>query len=269
MLGITKTAPPWKWAAFGKHSLVGDYFYFGPEDPLFKAFSGWVDNGFKRIAGSRKNTTNPYSWRFCGKGTTSDALLCGIGKDSFDCHGRPYPFFIIGTGSLSGHHRRWDLLPFAFESIWSQMEYLCGKRYLDFSQLEADVQRLPTPENRWSAFETDRKNRWEAWCSQTPPNQEKIKSALRLHSGSPQCMMPLIEDNSSDITSTIGLWFSLLKAEEKTMFGTAFFGGNLSETCMAVFKRPLDSDDFVKLWSVNAGNRTDRGRRSNCQRSEV
>ena len=254
MLGITKTAPSWKWAAFGKHPLVGDYFFAGQDDPLFQAFSGWIEAGYKKIGPSRKNATDLYSWRFCGKGLTSDTLLCGIGRDSFDCHGRPYPLFIMGSGPLEGYPRCWDLLPFAFETLWSQMEYLCGKRYMDFSQLEADTQRLPTPENRWSTFEADRKNRWDAWCPQTPPNQEKIKKALRPHAGKPQFLISLIESESPDVTSTIGLWFSLLKSEEKTMFGTAFFGGNLSKTCLAVFRRPLDAADFAQLWSVGAGN---------------
>lgn len=252
MLGITRTLPSWKWAAFGKHPLVGDYFFAGPDDPLFQAFSGWIDNGYKKIGVSRKNATDLYSWRFYGKGLTSDTLLCGIGRDSFDCHGRPYPFFIMGLGSLPGYPRYWDLLPFAFETLWSQMEYLCSKRYMDFSQLEADAQRLPTPENKWAEFEADRKKRWDTWSFQTPPNQENIRQALRRHAGTPQFLIPLIESDSPDVTSTIGLWFSLLKAEEKTMFGTAFFGGNVSKPCLAVFRRPLDTEDFVRLWSDNA-----------------
>jgi type VI secretion system protein VasJ len=254
MLGLTKNTPQWKWAAFGKHPLAGDYFFAGPDDPLFDAFSGWIDNGFKKIAASRKNATDLYSWRFCGKGLTSDTLLCGVGRDSFDCHGRPYPFFIMGIGSLAGYPRCWDLLPFAFENLWSQMEYLCSKRYMDFSQLEADAQRLPTPENKWPAFEADRKKRWDTWCLQNPPNQENLKKALRQHAATPQFLIPLIENEFPDVTSTIGLCFSLLKVEEKTMFGTAFFGGNLSETCLAVFRRPLGSDDFVKLWSMTPEN---------------
>ncbi len=249
MLGITKTAPSWKWAAFGKHPLAGDYFFAGPEEPLFQAFSGWIDNGYKKIGASRKNATDLISWRFCGKALTSDTLLCGIGRDSFDCHGRPYPFFIVGAGTLPGYSRCWDLLPFAFENLWSQMEYLCNKRYMDFSQLEADSQNLPTPENRWKKFEADRGNRWDTWCSQAPPNQEDIRKALRLHAGSPQFLIPLIEDAAPDVTSTMGLWLSLLKAEEKSVFGTAFFGGNVSKPCLAVFRRPLGTEDFVRLWS--------------------
>ena len=226
--------------------------FYRPDDPLFAAFSGWIDNGYKKIAASRKNATDLYSWRFCGKGLTSETLLCGVGRDSFDCHGRPYPFFVMGLGPLAGYPRCWDLLPFAFENLWSHMEYLCSKRYMEFSQLEADAQRLPTPDNSWTTFETDRKNRWETWCSQTPPNQEKIRKSLRQHTGTSQFLIPLIENESPDVTSTLGLWFSLLKAEEKAIFGTAFFGGNLSESCLAVFRRPLDTGDFVRLWSYIA-----------------
>jgi len=97
----------------------------------------------------------------------------------------------MGAGPLAGYPRCWDMLPLAFENLWSQMEYLCSKRYIDFSQLEADSQRLPTPENSWSAFEADRKKRWDAWCSQNPPDQEKIREALRRHAGSAQFLIPL------------------------------------------------------------------------------
>ena len=160
--------------------------------------------------------------------------------------GRPYPLYVMGAGPLTGYPKRWDLLPFAFENLWSQMEYLCNKRYIDFSQLEADVQRLPTPENRWPMFEADRKNRWDSWCSQTPPDHEKIRKVLRRHTGTPQFLVPLIEDTSPDTVSTMGLWLSILKTEEKAMFGTAFFGGNVSKPCLAVFRRPLGTEDFVQ-----------------------
>ena len=252
MLGIIKTASSWKWAAFGKHPLAGDYFFSGPDDSLFRAFSAWINNGYKRIGASRKNAKDLYSWRFCGKGLTSDTLLCGIGRDSYDCHGRPYPLYIMGAGPLSGYPKHWDLLPFAFENLWSQMEYLCNKRYIDFAQLEADVQRLPTPENRWPMFEADRKNRWDLWCSQTPPDDAKIRKVLQSHTGTPQFLIPLIEDTSPDTVSTMGLWLSILKKEEKAMFGTAFFGGNVSKPCLAVFRRPLGTEDFVQLWSDTA-----------------
>lgn len=252
MLGLTKIASPWEWAAFGKHPVAGDYFFAGPDAPLFRAFSAWVDNGYKKIGASRKNATDLCSWRFCGKGLRSNTVLCGIGRDCFDAHGRPFPLFVMGTGPLTGFPHNWELLPFAFETLWSQMEYLCSKRYIDFSELEVDAQRLPTPENRWSAFEADRKSRWDTWESHTPPDQEKIRKALRLHVKASQFQIPLIENESPDITSIIGLWFSLLKAEEKTMFGTAFFGGNLSGTCLSIFKRPLGTEDFVQLWSYHS-----------------
>lgn len=251
MLGITKTASPWKWVAFGKHPLAGDYFYAGHDDPLFQAFSGWVDTGFRKIGQRMENATGFHSWRFCGKSPAQDILLCGFGRDSFDHLGRPYPLFIMGAGPLPGYLHSWDLLPFVLETLWSRMEYMGSKRYIDFSQLEADVQRLPAPENNWKILEEDRKKRWDAWCRQSPPDQEKIRKALQAHTGTTQCLIPFVEDVFPDVTSTIGLWFSFLKTEEPSMFGTAFFGGNLPDNYLAVFRRPLCTDDFISLWFVN------------------
>ncbi len=194
MLGITKTAPPWKWAAFRETFTGGRLLLFRSGRP---ALQGLLGMGRQRLQENCRLQKKIQPIHIPGASAARDrhpTPCCAASeKTVLTATGVPTPFLSSARDRFRVTHRRWDLLPFAFENIWSQMEYLCGKRYLDFSQLEADVQRLPTPENRWSAFETDRKNRWEAWCSQTPPNQEKIKSALRLHSGSPQCMMPLIE----------------------------------------------------------------------------
>lgn len=250
MLGITKTASPWRWAAFGKHPLAGDYFFAGHEDPLFQAFSGWVDAGFQKTGPRKRNGADFHAWRFCGKSPARDILLCGFGRDSFDRLGRPYPLFIMGAGPLPGYFRCWDLLPFVLEALWGRMEYMAGKRYIDFSRLEADVHRLPAPEHNWKVLEGDRKKRWDAWCRRQPPDREKIRKALRSHAGTTHCLIPFVEDVFPDVTSTIGLWFSVMKAEEPSMFGTAFFGGDLSGNYLAVFRRPLCPDDFIRLWSV-------------------
>ena len=105
MLGSLKSAPAWKWAAFGKHPVAGDYFNAGPDDPFFQAFSGWVENGYRQVCSGRKNSTDLYSWRFWAKGHQKDSLMCGVGRDSFDTIGRPYPLVVMGAGILPDWQR--------------------------------------------------------------------------------------------------------------------------------------------------------------------
>ena len=111
MLGSLKSSAGWKWTAFGKHPVAGDYFYAGADDPFFQAFSGWVENGYRQISTERKNATDLYSWRFWAKGAQKDTLVYGVGRDSFDTIGRPYPLVIMGTGTLADWHRNWEILP--------------------------------------------------------------------------------------------------------------------------------------------------------------
>ena len=52
---------------------------------------------------------------------------------------------VMGAGILPDWQRHLSLLPFALEKTWIQMEYSATKRYIDFSQLENDIRRLPVP----------------------------------------------------------------------------------------------------------------------------
>lgn len=251
MLGSLKSAISWKWAAFGKHPVAGDYFYAGSDDPFFQAFSGWVENGFRQISADRKNATDLFSWRFWARGAQKDQLVCGVGRDSFDTIGRPYPLVIIGTGPLPDWQRNWELLPFAFETGWEQMEYMITKRYLDFSQLEEEVGRLPAPSANWPAHESERRNRWEKWCTTEVPDPEKNRKTLRRHLKSSEFLVSFDGNTCRDLATSASFWCSLLKAEEKNIPNAAFLGGILARTYMAFFKRPLAVPDFIQLWSVD------------------
>jgi type VI secretion system protein VasJ len=232
--------------------MAGDYFRTGADDPLFSAFSGWVENGYSRISGEKKNATDLYSWRFCGKGPQQDILLCGMGRDSFDRIGRPYPLVILGMGPLPRCRKHWDLLPFVLETLWAQMAYMITKRHLDVTQLEEDIRRLPVPEEKWSRFESERKERWESRHPEVASDQSRIDTVIKQHGGADTAIIPIESRNEKDITSMAGLSLSLLKKGEKTMPGTIFLGGSLKGTYLAIFKQPLATADFSKLWTLGS-----------------
>ncbi|MDX9788455.1 MAG: type VI secretion system-associated protein TagF [Desulfobacterales bacterium] len=259
MLGLLKSGSTWKWAAFGKHPVVGDYFNAGANDPFFQAFSGWVENGYRQISAGRRNAKNLYSWRFWAKGIQKDSLVCGVGRDSFDTIGRPYPLFIIGTGLLAQWQRNWELLPFACETIWGQMEYLITKRYLDFSQFEDQVRRLPSLTADWSALSAEERNRREKGCGAETPAREEMNKSLRSQLGAPEFLIPFDANACRDAVTDAGIWSSLLKDQDKTAPNATFIGGLIEKSYVAVFKRPLAVQDFIRLWSVESNTSVPNG----------
>ena len=150
MLGQIKSTYNWHWIACGKHPAAGDYFQIGQSTPLVKAFSDWIKDGYRKWISKESNCADPHSWRFWATGSTKKELICGLSKDSSDTIGRKYPLLIIGTGPLREWEVHWDLLPFALENTWNQIEYLAAKRYLDFQQLEQEVRMILAPLGNWA-----------------------------------------------------------------------------------------------------------------------
>jgi type VI secretion system protein VasJ len=249
MLGSLKSAPAWKWAAFGKHPAAGDFINAGPNDPFFQAFSGWVENGYRQISFGRKNSTDLYSWRFWAKGYHKDALMCGVGRDSFDTIGRPYPLVVMGAGVLPDWQRHLALLPFALEKVWIQMEYLATKRYLDFSQMETDIQRLPAPVGQWSELQ-DEERRRETWHLASDLQKDLIRKMAGNHAAEPEFLASFDADACLDAVTEAGFWHAALTEQDGIVPNAAFLGGILNATYLAVFRRPLMVPDFIRLWSV-------------------
>jgi type VI secretion system protein VasJ len=47
---------------------------------------------------------------------------CGLGRDSSDSIGCPYPLLIMGEGRLKGWEKRWSQLPVQLNRTWKRME---------------------------------------------------------------------------------------------------------------------------------------------------
>jgi type VI secretion system protein VasJ len=249
MLGSLKSATVWKWAAFGKHPVAGDYFYAGPDDPYFQAFSGWIESGYRQVCTGSGTLTDLHSWRFWTRGQ-KDTLICGIGRDSFDTIGRPYPLLVMGAGNLPEWQSHLALLPFALEKIWIQMEYLATKRYISFSQMENDVQRLPVPIPQWSGLQSHAHLRRQAWLQAGDPQHETIRKTIADTASEPVFLASFNGHDCLDAISAAGLWQDALTKMDVDAPNAAFLGGIPSATFLAVFRRPLGTPDFIRLWSV-------------------
>jgi len=253
VLGSIGSSNSWQWAAWGKHPVARDFFSVGSNAPMVKAFSDWVEKGYKIFTSKERPSSSLCSWRFWARGPKREILVCGIGRDSSDSVGRPYPLLIMGTGPLEGWEDQWDLLPFACEKTWSQMEYLSAKRFTDFEQFEDEVQIVRPPHPEWPEFRSVSRDLWES-SSATQNNvlswdPRQLEDRVSVMSKKTDFFVPLDGGPSDDPHTLAGLWHALLKVRISDVPNAVFMGGASDGTYLAVFKRALAPTDFVRLWS--------------------
>ena len=190
-------------------------------------------------------------------GSGKETLVCGLVKDSIDRVGRPYPLLIVGTGPLKGWQDRWDLLPFACERSWNQIESLSIRTFQDLKELEEEIRKIRAPSPEWSEYEAVRKDleqsglSWESGISSwEPPDYRTLEAGLREQK---EIMVYLNEKHPHDQFTLTSLYHSAFKARYQVLPNAVFMGGTLDTTYLAVFQRPLTSADFVKLWSPSQG----------------
>ncbi len=231
----------WHWSAFGKHPAAKDYFRSGESHPLIKGFSDWIEMGYQTWTSKGFISSEPCSWRFWARGGQRENVVCGLIRDSSDSLGRPYPLLIMGTGPLKDWEKYWDLLPFAFEGTWNQMESLSIRMFSDLQQLIEEVERINPPRAHWSNYR-------DLDESGPPQNIQALQDKIKTKEH--EIFAPLNEEGMKDSLTSIHLYHSLLKAHLPEMVTTAFMGGSSSKTWLIFFRRPLVSEDFVRLWSV-------------------
>lgn len=243
----------WQWAAFGKHPVAKDYFRLGKDFPLARGLSGWMEKGYQMITSRKDIRPGLSSWRFWTKGAGKDALACGLVRDSSDRVGRPYPLLILGMGSLRGWEDQWDLLPFACERTWEQIEYLSSLMVMDFKKLEVEVQNLRPPSPEWSEFRSQRENFRDeltshlggSCCDPRDPGQaSRLTERTELYIG-------LDGGPFKDQFTGIGFWHSHFKTHLNAIPNAIFMGGMLEKSYLALYRRPLVASDFLDLWSLS------------------
>jgi len=258
MLGIIRSKNAWTWGACGKHPVGRDYFKVGPDEPFLQAFSDWIKNGYRRLNLDQGANSIFYSWRFWAKGPKKGSLVCGVGRDSSDSIGRPYPFLILGTGPLKGWEAHWDLLPLSLDQTWSQIEYLTTGRFVDFKQMEDEIRSIRPPTPTWGELETQRGRPGELEFFLNGLSQgdrlemnksfeslrEKAEVFISLNMGG--------TEDSFDLVSRLHYW--MRKRIPGGVPNSIFMGGIPGNTYLTIFMRPLAANDFVRLWSVCGGS---------------
>lgn len=248
----------WEWSALGKHPAVMDYFQLGSSEPLVSAFAVWIEKGYQKLVS--KNRTRPVfcSWRFWAKGMRRGCIACGLGRDSSDSAGRPYPLMIMGIGTLAGWEENWDHLPLVFSETWRQIEYITSGHFADLTQLETDIGRVKPPSRDWSAFaqrrlKDDKKDN-SAEVNVMSQQRREIEKGAGALLATNELFVSIDADQGCDSLTMAWLWMGLLKSRIDIVPNAVFLGGIPEKSYLAIFNRSLNSGDFVRLWSVSAAD---------------
>jgi type VI secretion system protein VasJ len=246
--------PSWSWAAYGKHPVAKDYFRLGKDFPLSKGFSDWVEKGYPLIASRKDIRPELSSWRFWARGPGKDGLACGLVRDSSDRVGRPYPLLIMGAGGLRGWQDQWDLVPFACERTWEQIEYLSALIVTDFRKFEMAIQNIRVPGPDWSEFYGHRLTFGDGKIAQgdEPWCDSRGADLLSRLTEKTEIYISLDEGPFRDQFARIGFWHAFFKTSLKALPNVIFMGGTPEKAWIALYRRPLVPSDLLDLWSLSS-----------------
>ena len=243
----------WQWTICGKHPVVKDYFQSGSDSTLLMAFCNWMDKGYRLLKDRRLiDPARLVSWRFWAKGIEENLIVCGIVKDSSDRIGRYYPIMFTGSGLLDDWKNQLDLLPFALEKIWNQMDYLCSKRYNNYKNFKEEMFSIRSPEPSWQNFAQNRQELYESSASSNvvvPWDIGKFRQKISQLTQVPRLYAYIDQGMAANTLITLGLWHTLLKDSLNHVPNSVFIGGTGDVIYLAVFINSLNANDFVELWS--------------------
>jgi len=258
-----KSKNVWFWHASGKHPVTRDFISLGQDQPIFRAFSDWVQKGYRMHASTRGARTHACSWRFWARGLKKEDLVCGLVRDSCDLLGRPHPLLVIGTGALGGWEIHWDLLPLACNSTWSQIEHLSAKRHEDIAQFYDDLQLSSPPSSEWKAFEAVEDALQVSIPSDpgasNPDSPEDVllrKKDFQGIDGEAERMLkrdkffiPLETGADNKLLAMINMLHRHLKSILPAPPNAVFMGGSPLKNYLMVIYKPIAQDDFSRLWT--------------------
>ncbi len=242
MLGIGKSNSPWTWTGHGKHTVARDYFSVGPEEPLSRAFSDWVDGGLHSLSEDRTALTQPTAYRFWAKGLKKNSLACGVIRNSCDTIGRPFPLLLMGCGSLDKFEDKWSLMPLSCEGCWQQLEHLATRRLNSFDQLQIELTKIKKPNDSWAEMEETMRADFAM-----PGNLGRAISDLEISGAT---FIPLWGEEVSDPMLLASQFHLALQHNMKKPPFAVFIGG-FNRLNMAVFNRPMQVSDFTQLWQTS------------------
>jgi type VI secretion system protein VasJ len=257
VLGTLETVQDWQWTAFGKHPAAKDYFRIGQRTPFSEGLFEWVEEGYRILSDDANASPDFCSWRFCAREAGRDSLVCGLIRLSSDSFGRAYPLVIMGSGALRGWRENWDLLPFACEKTWRQIEHLAANLYSTFNRLEEEIQSIRPPKGDWLGL-AEKRRELNAYSSPLDPyatflDLGDLKQLAASGKNRPEMFVSLDRGPCSDKILHVSLWHLLLKETLPAFPNILLMGGTLDKALLVLFQRPLKHADFSLLWSISSG----------------
>ncbi len=233
-----KNCGNWLWSAGGKHPVAKDFFISGDNSPLAQAFFDWAERGVQSLIAKNGKDASAHSFRFWSKGSAADQLVCGLVRSSCDQLGRPYPLMLLGSGLLPDWENNWELLPFACEKVWEQLEYIAVKRHSSLGGLQTELKKMKSPQHDWAAM---------AASLALDDNTASAVSEPVANDGTTtvlQCSA------AGDFTAHITALHQRLKSTRNLSPRAVFIGGDAEHTAMFAFAAPLQSDNYLQMWLV-------------------
>lgn len=241
MLGSLIGSKRWQWTARGKHPGLKDYFSVGADSPLLTAICDWIEKGYRGLTERVDPAGRRIAWRFWVGGHKPGAIVCGIVRDSSDSVGRPYPLMILGMGDLQGWEKSWQALSLAFDKTWTQMEAIATRLTRDLKDLQADVGSLASPQLP----------RLGSLSPGMSPTHDASRESLDRGQADPNgtFFLPIIGLTPGEeplaIQALMFQWASTCSDIPKAVF----LGGHPALPMAAIFRRPLQPQDFTRLWT--------------------
>ncbi|MCP4745887.1 MAG: type VI secretion system-associated protein TagF [Desulfobacteraceae bacterium] len=246
MLGSLIKRRPWIWTAAGKHPAARDYIRLEGESSLLDALADWAAKGYDQINRRGETMQGDISWRFWLRGAKKSNLICGVGRDSSDHIGRPFPLFIMGEGSLKKWEKQWESAPAFLVKTWQRLEYISSCRYEKISALAKELRTLEQPSGQSMVKPL-------AHPETTDPNRNSYLVSLKkqlVESG--RAMIPMHAHQGEKSAQEALLWHAFVKKYGTDIPRAVFWGGTPQQTYLAVFQDALNTADFIKLWNPAA-----------------
>ena len=241
MLGIGKLKTNVEFSAHGKHPAFNDYFSLNIDSPLASALSSWVEKGAKLEENHNKNKM-VRSFRFWVRGIKKEEFVLGIIRDSSDRLGRYYPLLIMGKGFVKDWDKRWNYIFSGYETVFRAFEDMTASRYDSFKEFETRLTRINFLETS-SANDDERFRLSEIMLAWFRKDLEKGVLALPVAT--------LMGNADSYPRDREERGFFKKKSEVP---GAVFLGGLPENPVLSIYARPLNADDFSRLFNGSNDN---------------
>ncbi len=235
----------WRWAAVGKLPAAGDFIKKDQGVPLLEAFGQWMAAGFEQVASRCAGQTPAAqlrSWRFWAAADGRNELVCGLGRDSSDSHGRPYPLLLLGQGPLDRWRQHWDQVPLMLEETWRRMEYIAAAGHRNLAAFWEAVAAMTPPAIQQVSFREK--------ADFLGPNLEiRLQKHLRDLKSRQRTAIALEGPEAADPVAAAWTWHRLIAGRIGKVPRAAFMGGTLERTFVVISLGSLTVEDFVDLWT--------------------